>query len=125
MQVTHTGIFAATIAFTEKIAITWKENATANTPLGYMTLTQLSAHHKRAYVNQTTQFTIIDQEAFGRFSAHLITAENFTWNLKSDNLRVRAIKFPVDYGIHFNKDLTLPGLSPYISLFEFMYSWLV
>ncbi|KAF7983257.1 hypothetical protein HWV62_22882 [Athelia sp. TMB] len=109
--VTHTGIFAATIAFTEKIAVTWKENTTTGTPLGFMTLTQLSAHHKRAYVNQTTQFTIIDQEAFGRFSAHLITAENFTWNLKSDNLRVQAIKFPVDYGIHFNKDLTLPAIN--------------
>lgn len=80
-----------------------------NTPLGYMTLTELRASHKRAYINQTTQFNIIDQEAFGRFSAHLITAENFTWNLRSENLNVRAIKFPMDHGISFNKDLTLPG----------------
>jgi hypothetical protein len=74
-----------------------------------MTLQALSAHHKRAYVNQTTQFVIQDQDAFGRFAAHLITAESFTWNLKSDNLVVQAVKFPVDHGIHFNKDLTLPG----------------
>jgi hypothetical protein len=74
-----------------------------------MTLQELSAHHKRAYVNQTTQFDILDQAAFGRFAAHLITAENFTWNLKSDNLVVQAVKFPVDHGISFNKDLTLPG----------------
>jgi hypothetical protein len=74
-----------------------------------MTLKELSAHHKRAYVNQTTQFVIQDQDAFGRFAAHLITAENFTWNLKSDNLVVQAVKFPVDHGIHFNKDLTMPG----------------
>jgi hypothetical protein len=107
--VTHTGIFAASIKFTEVINITWKEDATTNTPLGSMTLEALSAHHKRAYINQTTQFNIQDRDAFGRFAAHLITAENFTWNLKSDNLVVQAVKFPVDHGISFNKDLTLPG----------------
>lgn len=71
---------------------------------------ELSAHHKRAYINQTTQFVIDDEEAFGRFSQHLITDQNFTWNLKSDNLRVQAVKFPIDNGIHFDKDLTLPGM---------------
>ena len=106
---THTGIFAASIKFTENVNVTWKENATTNTPLGYMALDALSAHHKRAYINQTTHFTIQDQDAFGRFAAHLITAENFTWNLKSENLVVQAVKFPVDHGISFNKDLTLPG----------------
>jgi hypothetical protein len=74
-----------------------------------MTLQKLSARHKRAYVNQTTQFFIQDQQAFGRFAVHLITAENFTWNLKSNNLVVQAVKFPIDHGISFNKDLTLPG----------------
>lgn len=80
-----------------------------NTPLGYFSLHPLSASHKRAYINDTTTFYITDENAFGRFAAHLIVAENFTWNLKSENLRVQALKFPVDHGIHFNKELTLPG----------------
>ena len=106
---THTGIFAATIAFTENINVTWRENATTNTPLGFFSLSQLAAHHKRAYINQTTQFHIQDQDAFGRFTANLITAENFTWNLKFSNLVVQAVKFPIDHGISFDKDLTLSG----------------
>jgi len=109
-QVTHTGIFAASIAFTAPINITWKENSTTNTPLGYFSLKPLSVHHKRAYINDTTTFHITDEDAFGRFVVHLIVADNFTWNLKSENLRVQADKFPVDHGIHFNKDLTLPGM---------------
>jgi hypothetical protein len=78
-------------------------------PLGQMSLDTLWARHKRAAINQTTHFTITDEEAFGRFAQHMITAPQFTWRMHSDNLHVQAAKFPVSKGIKFQKDLTLNG----------------
>jgi len=40
---------------------------------------------------------------------YLITSDNFTWRLRSDNLNVRALKLPVSKGVKFQKDLTLSG----------------
>lgn len=71
----------------------------------------LQAAHKRATLNQTTQFNITDQDAFGRFTAAMITQPNFTWHLVSNGLRVNALKFPVATGIHFNKMVTLNGIN--------------
>ena len=68
-----------------------------------------SGNKKLGAINDTTTFQIRDEDAFGRFSAYLITAKNFTWRLESKNLRVRAASFPVAKGIKFKKDLTLNG----------------
>lgn len=76
-----------------------------------MTLSPLHAAHKRATINQTTLFNISDEAAFGEFTAVMITQSNFTWRLKSDNLKVNALKFPVAKGIHFDKKLTLKGIN--------------
>jgi len=112
-NVTHTGIISAKIEFLEPIRVAWIEDDATETPLGTMNLSPLSAKHKRASVNQTTTFIINDEAAFGRFSAHLITAPNFTWHLQSSNLRVHAIKFPVANGISFDKKLTLNGFNSF------------
>lgn len=74
-----------------------------------MRLSDLSAKKKRAVIDVNTTFHITDEDAFGRFSGHLITAKNFTWRLTSYNLRVQALKFPVAKGITFDKRLTLNG----------------
>ena len=108
-QVTHTGIFSAKIQFTEPIRISWVEDGGTETSLGTMTLDVLSAKRKQAIIDQNTTFIITDQAEFGRFSSHLITSQNFTWRLQSNNLRVQALKFPLAKGVFFDKTLTLNG----------------
>ncbi|KAJ3518119.1 hypothetical protein NLJ89_g70 [Agrocybe chaxingu] len=105
----NTGIFSAKIQFTEPTNVSWIESDGTETPLGYMQIHDLSAKHKRAVINDTTVFHIIDEEAFGRFSGSLITSQNFTWRLVSYNLRVQALKFPVAKGLTFDKRLTMNG----------------
>ncbi|KAL4074292.1 hypothetical protein J3A83DRAFT_4234939 [Scleroderma citrinum] len=106
--VTHTGIFSAAIKFTQPVNVSWIEDS-AKTPLGFMTLAPLYAAHKRATINDTTTFYITDQEAFGRFTAHMITSQNFTWQLESYSLSVQAAKFPWAHGISFNKMVVING----------------
>ncbi|KAH7926942.1 hypothetical protein BV22DRAFT_1007914 [Leucogyrophana mollusca] len=106
--VTHTGIFSATIAFSQPVNVSWMDGSN-ETPLGYMSLSQLYAKNKRATINDTTMFYITDQAAFGRFTSHMITSQNFTWRLQSSNLNVQAMKFPMAHGISFNKDVTING----------------
>ncbi|KAF8160985.1 hypothetical protein B0H34DRAFT_699004 [Crassisporium funariophilum] len=112
-KVFNTGIFNAKIQFTENTTVAWVENETTETPLGYMRLSDLSAKHKQAQINDTTTFFITDEVAFGRFAGNLITAQNFTWRLTSHNLRVQALKFPVAKGITFDKRLTLNGFNSF------------
>ncbi|EGO25193.1 hypothetical protein SERLADRAFT_448192 [Serpula lacrymans var. lacrymans S7.9] len=111
-SVSHTGIFSASIAFTQPVNVTWI-NGSSETPLGYMSLSPLSASHKRATINDTTTFYIQDEAAFGLFATHMITDQNFTWRLESYNLRVQALKFPVAHGISFNKEITLNGINSF------------
>lgn len=71
--------------------------------------TELHARHKRAVINQTQSFTIVDQTAFSEFTQFMITSETFSWRLSSSNLRVQALKFPVAKGISFDKRVDLKG----------------
>lgn len=79
--------------------------------LGSFPLNELTVKSKRAYINQTVPFTIEDEDAFSQFTQAMITQQNFTWRLQSDKLSVQALKFPRANGLHFNKDLTLNGIS--------------
>jgi hypothetical protein len=108
--VTHTGIIPGRVQFTNPINVSWVQDDQTETPIGSFTLDTLYARNKRALVNQTTTFQITDEEAFGTFAGHMITASNFTWRLTSDNLHVRAAQFPTSKGIKFNKLLTLNGI---------------
>ncbi|KAF8972948.1 hypothetical protein BDZ97DRAFT_1691577 [Flammula alnicola] len=110
-NVFNTGIIPASIKFTEDTNVSWIEDDGTETSLGYMRLSDLSAKHKRAVIDTNTTFFILDENAFGRFSGHLITAQNFTWRLLSHNLHVQAVKFPVAKGITFDKRLTLSGFN--------------
>lgn len=108
VKVSHAGIFSAQISFVQPLRVSWV-NGSEEIPLGIFNLQPLSVKKKRAYINQTTDFTITDQSAFGRFTQYLITSNNFTWRLRSNKLHVRALKFPVSKGVRFQKDLTLSG----------------
>ena len=110
-QVAHTGAIPALIEFTEQVNVSWVVDANTQVHIGSMKLSGLSAKHGRALVNQNTTFIIDDEVAFGQFSGHLITSQNFTWRLQSPNLRVHALKFPVAKGVKFDKLLTLKGRS--------------
>jgi Protein of unknown function (DUF3712) len=107
-KVSHTGIFSAQIGFTQPLRISWV-NGSKEVQLGLFNLETLHARRKRAYINQTTDFTITDQGAFGQFTQFMITSSNFTWRLRSDQLHVRALSFPVSKGLRFEKDVTLRG----------------
>ncbi|KAG1785555.1 uncharacterized protein HD556DRAFT_110398 [Suillus plorans] len=106
--VSHTGIFSATVAFSQPVNVSWI-NGSVEIPLGYMSLSTLYASNKRATINDTTTFYITDQNAFGRFTSSMITSQNFTWKLQSSNLNVQAMKFPTAHGISFNKLVTING----------------
>ncbi|KAH9038716.1 hypothetical protein EDB85DRAFT_2072661 [Lactarius pseudohatsudake] len=110
--VAHTGIFSAQIVFTQPLRVSWV-NGTEEIQIGRFTLEPLKAKKKRAFLNQTTEFSVTDQEAFGRFTQHMITASNFTWRLRSDQLNARALKFPVSKRLSFKKDLTLKGINSF------------
>ncbi|KAI6121372.1 hypothetical protein F5141DRAFT_1186618 [Pisolithus sp. B1] len=114
-SVTHTGIFSAVIKFTQPVNVSWIEGS-AKIPLGYMNLAAIYATHKRATINDTTTFHIIDQEAFARSTSYMITSQNFTWQLESVSLSVQAEKFPWAHGITFSKFITLNGGSSQASL---------
>ncbi|KAF8557967.1 hypothetical protein OG21DRAFT_1504634 [Imleria badia] len=104
----HTGIFSAVISFPTPVNVSWIDGST-KVPLGYMQLSALYANNKRATINDTTTFYIVDQNAFGRFTSAMITSQNFTWQLENYDLTVQAEKFPVAHGISFNKMVTING----------------
>ncbi|KAF9007982.1 hypothetical protein BDQ17DRAFT_1388900 [Cyathus striatus] len=110
-NVAHTGIFSATIKFTNPITVTWLEGDNM-TMIGEMSLNEpLKAKHKRAILDQSTVFKIHDTDIFGRFAKTMITQHSFTWNLHSTGLEVHALKFPVAKGIAFDKNITLNGFN--------------
>ncbi|KAG0699990.1 hypothetical protein DFH29DRAFT_1001544 [Suillus ampliporus] len=64
LGVSHTGIFSATVAFSQPVDVSWM-NGSDEVPLGYMSLSTLYASNKRATINDTMTFYITDQNAFG------------------------------------------------------------
>lgn len=112
--VAHAGIFSAQIIFTQPLRVSWVSGS-EEIPIGQFTLEPLKAKKKRAFLNQTTEFSVTDQEAFGRFTQYLITSTNFTWRLRSEQLNARALKFPVSKGLSYKKDLTLKGINSFES----------
>ena len=71
--------------------------------------TELHARHKRAVINQTQSFTIVNQTAFSEFTQFMITSETFSWRLSSSNVQVQALKLPAAKGISFDKRIDLKG----------------
>ncbi|KDQ27871.1 hypothetical protein PLEOSDRAFT_1112748 [Pleurotus ostreatus PC15] len=111
-NVAHTGIINARIEFKNPVRVTWLDGDN-EVPIGVMNLSPLSTMNKRATINDTTVFNITDEAAFGRFAGQMITAQNFTWRLESENLHVQALKFPLSKGIKFKKDVTLNGFNSF------------
>jgi len=81
--------------------------------IGSMWLDSLSASGGQAGIDQKTQFNITDQSSFGEFTKTMITKENFTWRLSSENIKVNAMQFPQATGLHFRKDVTLQGINSF------------
>jgi hypothetical protein len=75
--VSHTGIFSATVAFSQPVNMSWM-NGSVKVPLGYFSLSTLNASNKRATINDTTTFYITDQNAFGLSMSSMITSQIFT-----------------------------------------------
>ncbi|KAJ3567055.1 hypothetical protein NP233_g6616 [Leucocoprinus birnbaumii] len=123
-NVTHTGIFSASIKFTEPIDVFWlqdPDNDSVGVQIGSTPpFTELHARHKRAPINQTQPFTIVNQTAFSDFTRFMITSQNFSWRLSSKNLQVQALKFPVAKGISFDKRLDLNGINSFSGHVELM-----
>ncbi|KAF4598358.1 hypothetical protein EYR38_006760 [Pleurotus pulmonarius] len=111
-NVAHTGVINARIEFKNPVRVTWLDGDD-EVPIGMMNLSPLSTKNKRATINDTTVFNITDEAAFGRFAGQMITAQNFTWRLESENLHVQALKFPLSKGINFKKDVTLNGFNSF------------
>ncbi|KAJ7647487.1 hypothetical protein FB45DRAFT_200334 [Roridomyces roridus] len=113
-NVAHTGSVHAKIQFDKPVNVSWVRDGEPDIPLGWLSLDTLHTTNKRATINQTaTPFTIANETAFGLFTAHMITDQNFTWRLESSHLRVQAVKFPVDTGLKFNKLITLNGFQSF------------
>lgn len=92
--------------------------------LGHMTLDTLEAKNKRAALNQSTEFVIDDEAAFGRFTQEMITKEFFTWRLASDHLDVQAAHFPRAKHLRFRKDVTIPGTFIIVFRILFPSNWI-
>ncbi|KAI9459106.1 hypothetical protein F5148DRAFT_1219463, partial [Russula earlei] len=106
--VSHAGIFSAQIDFTQALRVSWV-NDSEEVSLGYFNLEPLHIQKKRAYINQTTDFTITNQGTFAQFTRYMVMSKNFTWRLRSDGLHVQVMKLPISKGISLNKDLIFSG----------------
>ncbi|EIW52711.1 uncharacterized protein TRAVEDRAFT_134842 [Trametes versicolor FP-101664 SS1] len=120
--VSHAGIFSAKIDFREPLSVGWVNSSGDVVHLGSFQMNELTVKSKRAYINQTVPFNIEQEDAFAQFTQTMITQQNFTWRLTSNELSVQALKFPRANGLNFNKDLTLNGMNNFdenIELFDF------
>lgn len=117
-QVKKVGVFPAQIHFNEPVYVTWTapENPFVELNLGHFDLARIGVAAGHGRIKQLTEFQIDDEPAFARFtecelpipfdketepneadegfeSIDLITQEEFTWRLRSKNLKVVAFGF--------------------------------
>lgn len=72
--------------------------------------TGAAAGHGR--IKQATHFNITDVEAFSEFSKFLVTQEEFTWNLKCENVHAEAFSFfPTYKNFKFSKNVVFKGIN--------------
>ncbi|KAF8314052.1 hypothetical protein DL93DRAFT_2167525 [Clavulina sp. PMI_390] len=115
----HTGHIPATLYFQQPVHIFWVQGALADlneteTKVGTVSLQPIHASGL-ARVNQTITFNIEDEELFGEFTQALITQDEFTWRLKTESIRVNALKFPVVRGLSMNTDVKVPGINSFLN----------
>ncbi|GAA5861436.1 hypothetical protein JCM5353_007312, partial [Sporobolomyces roseus] len=113
-QVKKVGVFPAQIHFNEPVYVTWTapENPFVELNLGHFDLARIGVAAGHGRIKQLTEFQIDDEPAFARFTEYLITQEEFTWRLRSKNLKVVAFGFiGTASGLDFVKDLTLPAMA--------------
>ncbi|GAA5951249.1 hypothetical protein JCM3765_002422 [Sporobolomyces pararoseus] len=113
-QVKKVGVFPAQIHFEEPVYVTWTapENPFVELHLGHFDLARIGVAAGHGRIKQLTQFSIDDEPAFARFTEYLITQEEFTWRLRSKNVKAVAFGFiGTASGLDFVKDLTLPAMA--------------
>jgi hypothetical protein len=135
-QVKKVGVFPAQIHFNEPVYVTWTapENPFTELHLGHFELARIGVAAGHGRIKQLTEFIIDDEPAFARFTectqcysfrslypkltlhrlrADLITQEEFTWRLRSKNLKVVAFGF---IGTASGLDFVKASLSPIVHL---------
>ncbi|GAA5914535.1 uncharacterized protein JCM6883_003197 [Sporobolomyces salmoneus] len=113
-QVKKVGVFPAQIHFEEPVYVTWTapEAPFTELHLGHFDLARIGVAAGHGRIKQLTQFSIDDEPAFARFTEYLITQEEFTWRLRSKNVKAVAFGFiGTASGLDFVKDLTLPAMA--------------
>ncbi|KAL8279026.1 hypothetical protein RQP46_008484 [Phenoliferia psychrophenolica] len=111
-QAHKVGIFPARLLFQEPVDVFWiaPEHLDHEMHIGQFSLDYIGVAAGHGRIKQKTHFKILDQAGFGRFAEFLITQEEFTWRLKSNNVKAKAFGFISASGLSFVKDLTLPGM---------------
>lgn len=104
-QVYKASIFPAHLSFQDPIQVYWiaPEDLSNELNLGQFELATIGVANGHGRVKQETFFNITNQDAFGRFTEYLITQEQFTWRLKSSNVKAKAFGFIPANGLTFTK----------------------
>ncbi|SCV70806.1 BQ2448_3568 [Microbotryum intermedium] len=112
-QVRKVGVFPAQIYFREPVYVHWiaPENLTQELQLGHFQLDRIGVAAGHGRIKQQTTFVIDDVPGFSRFAQYLITQDEFTWRLKSNNVEAKAFGFIPARNLAFVKDLTLPAMA--------------
>ncbi|GAA6063179.1 hypothetical protein JCM10212_003114 [Sporobolomyces blumeae] len=112
-QVKKVGVFPAHLYFHEPVYVTWTapEAPFTELHLGHFDLAMIGVAAGHGRIKQQTEFFIDDEPAFARFTEYLITQEEFTWRLRSNNVQAKAFSFIPANHLTFVKDLTLPAMA--------------
>ncbi|SGY79107.1 BQ5605_C008g05044 [Microbotryum silenes-dioicae] len=112
-QVRKVGVFPAQIYFREPVYVHWiaPENLTQELQIGHFQLDRIGVAAGHGRIKQQTTFVIDDVPGFSRFAQYLITQDEFTWRLKSNNVEAKAFGFIPARNLAFVKDLTLKAMA--------------
>lgn len=71
--------------------------------LGQFPLEPIGVANGHGRIKQLTEFQILDEPGFARFTEYLITQEQFTWRLKSVSVQAKAFGFIAANNLNFVK----------------------
>ncbi|KAF9930021.1 hypothetical protein FBU30_000934 [Linnemannia zychae] len=105
--INHGGLIPASIEFPEPVIISWK-----GFDLGKMAGMEVIdvSGGKGDVVYKTTQFEILDSNAFSNFTREMLTTESFVWQLRSV-VNVKVLGLIPFQGINLNKEMTILGMN--------------
>lgn len=113
-QVKKTGIFPAHLYFREPVQVYWRTALPENREvlLGTMVLDYIGVAAGHGRIQQATVFNVMDQDAFGLFTAFLLSEPEFTWQLRCPNVHVEAFSvLPTFKNLEFVKNVVFEGIN--------------